>query len=146
MRLKFRKRILSLIVLFNAICIGFYLLGFGVLGEDIPTKEFVLYHGMQIVMEIEIAGICYAVSAFSDRNRLGFGLGVVLLFYAYDLMARVIPDLSDYNILSPFSYANASDIFSSGELSSSAFALGMVLLLLSLGSAFTIYNKRDLAA
>ena len=101
---------------------------------------------MQIVMEIEIAGICYAVSAASTRNRLGFGLGMVLLFYAYDLMARVIPDLSDYKILSPFSYANASDIFSSGELSSSAFALGMVLLLLSLGSAFTIYNNRDLAA
>lgn len=134
------------IVVFNVICVGFYVLGFVILGEEIPAKEFILYHVMQIVMQIEVAAICYSMSAWMKKNKLGLGLGIVLLFYAYDMIARVIPDLSDYKIISPFSYANAADIFSTGEILGGAVLIGVIVLILSVGMAFVVYGKRDLAA
>lgn len=134
------------IILFNLICVCIYVLGFVVLGEDIPVSEFVLYHVMQLIMQIEIAGVCFGLSAFMKKNKLGLGLGIVLLLYAYDMMARVIPDMSDYKIISPFSYANAPDVFSTGKISTPAIVIGMIVLLGSVCVAYIVYQKRDLAA
>lgn len=137
--------IMSHIFLFNLLCVGAYLAGIVVLGEQMPVKEFFLYHIMQIVMQLEIGGICYCLSAFQRKNKLGLGLGVSLFFYAYDLMARVLPDLSDYKLLSPFAYANASDLFSTGEVPVPAAVLGMGVLLAGVGVAHFVYMKKDLA-
>lgn len=134
------------ICLFNLLCVGMYLLGFLVLDEKIPMKEFFLYHIMQLLMQLEVAAICYAISSFMKKNRLGLGLGIVLLLYAYDLMARVIPDLSDYKIISPFSYANAADVLSTGEIFVTETVTGIGILVISICIAHMVYAGRDLAA
>lgn len=127
------------------LCVGLYLCGIGILGEEMPMREFFLYHIMQFFMQLEIAAICYAISAFMKKNKLGLGLGIVLLLYAYDLIARVIPDLSDYKIISPFSYANAADILSTGEISVAAALIGTGVLIISMIVAHLVYVNRDLA-
>ncbi|MGN0395210.1 MAG: ABC transporter permease subunit [Coprococcus sp.] len=134
------------IFIFNVLCVCMYLLGFAILGESISANDFITFHIMQFVMQLEVAGICFGLSAFMKRNRLGVGLGVVLLLYAYDLIARVIPDLSDYKVISPFSYANAADIFSSGEISVTALVIGLAVMSASIIMAYYVYSKRDLAA
>lgn len=133
------------IVLFNVLCVGLYLLGIGILGEEMPMKEFCLFHLMQLLMDLEIAAICFAMSAFMKKNKLGIGLGIVLLLYAFDLIARVVPDLSDYKFITPFGYSNSSDILSTGEVEVSAILIGMGILLIGVGMAYSVYNKRDLA-
>lgn len=137
--------IMSHIILFNLFCVFLYFLGILVLGEEMPVKEFVLYHMMQLLMQLEIAGICFAMSAFQRKNKLGLALGVVLLLYAYDLMARIIPDLSDYKFFSPFSYANAADLLGTGEIYVSAAVLGIIVLAVCFGAAYMVYVKKDLA-
>ncbi len=138
--------IVTHIFLFNVLCVGVYAAGVAILGEDMSVKEFMVNHVLQPFMQLELGAVCYALSAFMKKNKLGLGLGTVLLFYAYDLMARVIPDLADYKIISPFSYANAADIFSTGEISAKAAVLGAVVLLIGVGAAFWGYVKRDLAS
>ena len=97
-------------------------------------------------MQIEIGAICYGVSAWMKKNQLGLGLGIVLLLYGYDLMTRVIPDLSDYKVISPFSYANAADVFSSGTVAGTPVVIGAVVLVVSIWLAHVVYGRRDLAA
>lgn len=134
------------ILLFNLLCTGAYLLGIVLLGEDISMKRLFLYHILQFFMQLELAAICYAISACSKKNKLGLGLGIVLLFYAYDLIARVIPDLSDYKIFSPFSYANAADILSTGTVLAEALLLGVGVLAGCICITYMVYTKKDLAA
>lgn len=134
------------IILFNIICICIYKLGLVILNEEIPDKEFYLYHIMQILMQLEIAALCYAISACMKKNRLGLGLGIVLLLYAFDLIARAIPDLSDYKIITPFSYANAADVLSTGEIYNEAVVFGIVILVFSVCTSHVVYARRDLAA
>ncbi len=136
--------VITNVILFNVICVGVYVFGIVILEEDIDFDRFLLYHGMQLLMHLEIAGICFGLSAFMKKNKLGLGLGIVMLFYAYDLMARVIPDLKDYKLLSPFSYANAADVFSTGEIEMPALILGMLIMIVCVIIAYARYTKRDL--
>lgn len=134
------------IALFNLLCVAFYLFGIVLLGEEIPAGEFFLYHSMQLVMQTELAALCFCISAFLKKNRPGLGLGIVLFLYAFDLMARVIPDLSDAGRLTPFSYANAPDILSGKEVPASSAVLGVFILLIAVGLSLWRYNGRDLAS
>ena len=138
--------VITNVIIFNVISVGAYTLGIVILGEDIDFDRFFLYHGMQLLMHLEIAGICFGLSAFMKKNKLGLGLGIVMIFYAYDLMSRVIPDLSDYKILSPFSYSNAADIFSTGQVEVPALVLGIVVMTVCVIAAYIRYGKRALAA
>lgn len=133
------------VALFNLLCVIAYVLGIIILQESIPAKQFILYHALQVMMQIEFAAICYAVSASKKKNQLGLGLGIVLLCYAFDLMTKVIPDLADWKIISPFSFANASAILSTGDIYVSAMVFGIVIQLMSMCLAFVVYIKRDLA-
>lgn len=90
-------------------------------------------------------GICFGLSAFMKKNKLGLPFGIVLILYIYDLMARVVPDLSDYKVVSPFSYANAADILSTSELSIVGLVVGVVILIAGICVSCVVYGKRDLA-
>lgn len=131
------------LLLFHLLCVGLYGLGFLLLGENISGKELFLYHAMQLLAGLELAGICFAASAFSHQNRLGAGLGIVLFFYAYDLISRVAPEMEKLSILSPFAYANASRILGTGEIAARGVLLGAGVLVLALGCAYAKYVGKD---
>lgn len=136
----------SCILIFNVCCVVLYLLGFAMLGENIEAEHFVLYHGMQLLMQLELGSICFLISACVKKNKFGAGFGVVLLLYALDMLARIVPDLEKVSIITPFAYANAADIFSGGGLEAGAFILGMAVLLTVLTGSFMVYERKDLAA
>lgn len=133
------------LLLFHLLCTAFYGLGFVLLGEGIPGKELFLYHVMQLMLGLEVAGICFAASAFFRQNRLGTGLGLVLFFYALDLMGRVAPEAEKLSFFSPFSYANAAEILSTGKTAAGSALFGGAVLFLALGIAHAKYVRKDLA-
>lgn len=138
--------VVILLTLFTIICAVFYVCGFVYLGEDVPTQEFTAFMLRQFLMNIETAAICFGISAFSGKSKMGMGLGIVLLCYVYDLMGRVVPDLKDYLFIGPYSYANASEIFSGIEVEAPALVTAAIVTACCVAMAFIIFNKRDLAS
>jgi ABC-2 type transport system permease protein len=134
------------IVFFTVVCALLYMAGFKALNEEIPMKEFMTFMGMNLLMNIEVAGICFGISALSGKNKMGMGLGLALIFYVYDLIGRVVPDLKDSLFIGPYSYANASTIFSGKETDAAAVAVAVIITVAAVISAFVIYDKRDLAS
>lgn len=134
------------LVCFMVICGFFYAAGFLMLGENDFGKEFVLFLLLQLMMNVEVAAICFVISAISRKNRLGVGIAVAMLLYLYDLMARVVPDLKDVIFLSPFSYANATSVFSNADMDTTALVLGTIVIIVMTGLAGFIYARRDLAS
>ena len=143
--MKFAAVLMNL-VCFTAICALFYLAGFVGLGETEIGGEFAAFMLLQLMMNVEVAAICFVISAVSKKNRLGLGISVAMLLYVYDLMARVVPDLKDVMFLSPFSYANATTIFSNAKPETAALLLGGFVILGMTGIAGIIYARRDLAS
>jgi len=136
----------SMLVLFTLVCGVLYSLGFVILGEDIPTGEFLTYMFRQLLMNLEIAGVCLALSAISGKNRMGLGLGITLIFYLYDIIGRVVPSLKEYLFVGPYSYANASVIFSDGETPVQAFITATIVIVACAMFSVFYYDKRDLAS
>ncbi len=138
--------VLSVLVLFTVVCGLLYLSGFFILGEHVPGKELFTFLVCQMLMNIEIAGICFLVSALSTRIKTGAGLGIALIFYVYDIVGRVVPDLKDYLFMGPFSYANASEIMAGEKTPVKAVVTGLIITIICVATAFYGYNKRDLAS
>ncbi|MCR4586728.1 MAG: ABC transporter permease [Lachnospiraceae bacterium] len=137
--------LLAELVIFTLICGALYILGFAALKEDISWKEMMIFLGSMLLMNIEISAVALIISACSARNRMGIGLGLALIFYSYDLIGRVVPDMKDYLFLGPFSYTNASEIFAGKETPAAALITGAAVIITALLASFTIYMKKDLA-
>ena len=76
---------------------------------------------------------------------MGLGLGASLVIYTYDLIGRVIPSLRDYLFIGPFSYSNASEIFAGIEAPKYSILLGVIITIVAVTGAYSVYIKRDLA-
>jgi ABC-2 type transport system permease protein len=100
----------------------------------------------QLGMTMEIAAICFGISAMSGKSKIGLGLGITLFFYFYDLLGRVVPDIEDYLFLGPYSYANASEIFTGVEPSMESLITAILVSLAFIGSGFFVFERRDLAS
>lgn len=143
--MKFCSVVLNLLA-FTLICGTLYYAGVCVVGEKEFLSDLLKYLPFQFLMNLEIAAICFVISAWSKRNRLGLGISVAMIFYAYDLIARVIPDLKDTLFLSPFSYANAATILSNAELDKMAIGIGGMVIVAGIVMAWLMYTRRDLAS
>ncbi len=137
--------ITCILVAFNLLCGGLYWSGIVVLGEEMPLQEFLLFMVMQTLMHLEIGTICFALSAAMKKNKFGIGLGVVLMVYVCDMIARVVPDIKDVKVVSPFSYANAADILSAGSVELIPVLIGIGVMAVCIGLAYLVFTKRDLA-
>lgn len=138
--------VMSLVILFNVISALVYAGGFGILHEEIPVREFLLFHSFQTILDLEVSAICFAVSSFMKRNKLGVGLGMVLVLYAVDMIARVVPDIEKVRCISPFSYANAAELMSGEDIYGAGLAIGIPVLLVCVVLAYVTYVRRDIAA
>lgn len=138
--------LVSNILIFNLVCVAFYVLGFVLLNEDISGKEMALYHLAQVLMQIEIATVCFMISAFTRKNLLGAGLGISILAFSLDMMCRIIPAIEDAKYITPFYYSNAADIFSSGKIDETMLTIGIGITVVAFIAAWVKYQKKDLAS
>ena len=138
--------LVSNILIFNLVCVGMYLLGFFIMGEDVNEKEMALFHVAQFLMHVEIGTVCFLVSAFTKRNLLGAGLGIAIFMFAVDMMCRIIPAIENLKYITPFYYANAADIFTNGKLDGVMVGIGAGITIAALVVAFGWYRKKDLGA
>lgn len=134
------------IFLFNMICIIWIIAGFAA-GQVMPdVKNLVLYHVVQFFMQLEIGSICFLISAFCKRKQMGAALGFAVLMYLFDMLCRVIPDMDYMKYITPYYYANASDIFTDGSIDMVLVCIGIGITVVCVAASLVVYGKKDLAA
>lgn len=138
--------LLVTLLLFNALIIGLELLGIWQIDLDFSYKSFFQYHALAILMQVEITSLTFLVSAVNTKKQTGLALGLTLILYAMDMMARVIPDIEFLNYLTPYYFANGSDVFSQEKLEPISVIISLGVIILSLLASLAIYRKKDLSA
>lgn len=136
--------LLTLILAFNGVGILFEVAGICGVGGNFAWKEYMLYHGMSLVMQVEIGSVCFFISACTKKKQIGAALGLSILLYLVDVMCRVVPDLEWTKFVTPFYYCNAADIFSRSETEVVSIGIGVVITVAAVLAAGTIYKKRDI--
>lgn len=133
-----------LIFLFNCICLVWVLAGFLAAGEAVPWREFVLYHGAQLLMHLEVGSVCFLVSALSSKKQTGAALGFAVLLYMMDLMCRIVPDIEALKYVTPYYFSNATDIFTEGSVDGVMAGISLGVTAMSVCLAAVICHKRDI--
>ncbi|MDY3917963.1 MAG: ABC transporter permease subunit [Candidatus Limivivens sp.] len=132
------------IILMNAVV---YILSVGsiaLVGESIPWKEITLLHLAFLLLQIEIAGICFGISAFLRRGSIGIGLGVAILLYFLNLIANISDQAEFLNYFTPFGYADGAEIMANVRLDGGLILLGMAYGLCGIAAAYVKYSKKDI--
>lgn len=133
-----------MLLILNLICTALFVIGLLILEESMDIKSFLLFHGLQFFMHVEIASIAFFISSISRKKLMGIGLGGVLVLYVADMMCRIIPDIEGIKYITPFYYSNAADIFSSGKAEIVPILIGGVLLAASVVGSIWFYSKKDI--
>lgn len=137
--------ILLQICILNAVTVLVSVIMTAAIGETLQMKEFLLLHLAYLLLQVEIAAICFSVSAFLRRGSLGAGLGLALLLYFMNLLANISDQAQFLQWITPYAYADAASIISEGTLDAGRILLGLAYAAVSLLAAFWYYNRKDIA-
>lgn len=134
------------LVIFNLAVMGCAVLSFVIIGEDLAWKEFLLLHLAFFVLQVEIACICFGISAFLHRSGIGIGLGLAGLFYFINIIHNISGSAEFLKYCTPFAYADASNIVADARIDGGLLLLGLVLSVAGIVGGFVKYVKKDIAA
>jgi len=132
------------IVLMNLLVFAVSIASVAAIGEEIPWKEIVLLHLAYFLLQIEIAGICFGISAFLKRGSLGAGLGIAAVLYFLNLIANILETAGFLKYITPFGYAEGADIVTNGRLEEGLVLLGMLYGIIGIAAAFSWYCRKDI--
>lgn len=113
-------------------------------GEDIPWTELGLLHLAYFLVQAELAGICFGISAFLRRSGLGFGLGIAAVMYFLNITANISKSAEFLKYITPFGYAEGADILANNSLDMKMLLPGMLYTAVGIGAAYWKYCRKDI--
>lgn len=136
--------VLLQITAMNVLILAISLVSILFIDEEIPWKELLLFHLAYYLLQIEIGGICFGISAFLRRGGLGIGLGLACLLYFLNLIANISESAEFLKYITPFGYADGTDIVTEEALNGPMVAVGMCLAVIGIAAAYWKYNRKDI--
>lgn len=134
-----------LIAIFSVVCMLLGIAGFVSIGEDVVWKSYFIYFLGQFLMYLQIAGICFGISAFLKKNNIGLGIGIAMILYFVNLFANITDKVENLHYITPFSYSDAAEIFTSEKLQAEYLIPGMVIMAVFVVIGYIRYNRKDLS-
>lgn len=137
--------IVGLIVTYNLLCFAWSLLGFAIIGESIVWNKLLLLHLSQFFMELEIAAICFGISAFLKKLNIGLGIGIALLLYFLHLLGNITASVEKVHYITPFYYSDAATVYEDTSIPLVYVLIGLGITIVSILVAYLRYTKKDLS-
>lgn len=138
--------VLVQILALNLIIYGLALVSTAAVGGEILWKEFHLMHFAYLLMQLELAGMAFGISAFMKKNSAGVGLGIAVLMYFLNLVANIADSAEFLKYITPFGYSDGADIVAEGCLNVPMAALGLCFGAAGITAAYLKYCGKDIQA
>ncbi len=136
--------VIAQIVVMNLVILGCSFLSMAVIGEQSPWKDVLLMHFAYFLLQLELAGICFGISAFLCRGSIGIGLGLAALMYVLNLIANMTERAAFLKYITPFGYCEGADIVADGRLAVAKIVLGMLFACTGIAAAYIRYCRKDI--
>lgn len=132
------------IVLMNAVIYLLSVSSIAMIGEEILWKELSLLHFSFFLVQLELAGICFGISAFLRRSGLGIGIGIAAIMYFLNIVANISESAEGLKYITPFGYADSAEIVAKVSLDGKMILCGMALMVAGILAAYWKYTKKDI--
>lgn len=133
-----------LITTFNLIIYGVSIGCIALIGEEIPLAALSWIYLAYYFMQLELAGICFGISAFLSRNGAGIGIGIAAMMYFLNLIANISESAEFLKPLTPFGYCEASQIIADLNLNWLYIGIGMAIMVVFIVIGFIQYSRKDI--
>ena len=141
------KKLIAVMIQITALNVVVYLLAVGsmaAVGEAVPWKEVSLLHLAFFLLQAEIACVCFGISACLWRGGIGIGLGLAIALYFLNILANLTKGADVLKYLTPFGYADGSDIITHGAINGTRLLAGLGFAACGLVLAYIRYNRKDI--
>lgn len=129
----------------NAVCFLLAVGSVACIGENIPWKELWLLHLACFLVQLELEGICFGMSAFLRRSGMGQGMGIAICLYFLNILANLSKSAHFLKYFTPFAYAEGADVLSNGALDTGLILLGLCVTLAGIAAAYWQYRRKDIS-
>lgn len=141
------EKLIAVLIQITAMNLFIYAISVGsmtMIGEEIPWKEVNLLHFAYYLLQIELAGICFGISAFLRKGSIGVGLGIAIMMYFLNLIANIAEAVEFLKYITPFGYCDGADIVSNGCLNRTMVTIGMAMGIAGITVAYLHYTRKDI--
>ena len=135
-----------IILILNIVVLICSVLSIKMIDEEIFWDELLLFHLAYLLMQFEIAGICFGISAFIKKSGMGIGIGIAGLMYLLNIVANISEDAKPLKYITAFGYTEGSDIINNKEISTDYLIPGMILMVIFIAIGYIKYSKKDISA
>lgn len=115
-----------------------------VIGESPDWEKMALLFLAYFIMQVEVASICFGLSAFLHRGGTGLGLGIAAVFYFLNIIANLTEKVRFLKYITPFGYTEGAEIIRTGTIEGKYAAIGTLFAVVSICAAFWKYTKKDI--
>lgn len=141
------EKLIAVLIQITAMNLIIYALSVGsiaAIDETIPWKEINLLHLAYYLLQIELAGVCFGISAFMQKGSIGVGLGIAAMLYFLNLIANIAEVAEFLKYITPFGYCEGADIVAKGALNGTMVAVGMLFCVGGIAAAYLKYTRKDI--
>ena len=141
------EKLIAVLIQITVLNIIIYALSVGsiaAVGETVPLKEISLLHLAYYLLQLELSGICFGISAFLRKGSAGLGLGIATVMYFLNLIANIADVAAFLKYITPFGYCEGADIVSNGRLNGVMVSVGAVIGIAGIIIAYLKYTRKDI--
>lgn len=133
------------ILILNAVVYVTAVSSIALIGETVPWQEITLMHTAYLILQLELAGICFGVSAFLRRGSIGTGLGIAVIMYFLNIIANLTESAEFLKYITPFGYADGAEIVRNVSLDTNMIVIGLLFAAIGISAGFIKYCRKDIS-
>lgn len=133
------------IVILNVVVYVIAASSIALIDEKVPWQEITLMHTAYLILQLELAGICFGVSAFLRRGSIGTGLGIAVIMYFLNIIANLTESAEFLKYITPFGYADGAEIVRNVSLDMNMIAIGLAFAVVGILAGFIKYCRKDIS-
>ena len=115
-----------------------------VIGESPEWEKMALIFLAYFLLDLEVAFICFGLSAFLRRGGFAVSLGITMAFYFMNILANITDEIKFLKYITPYGYTDSGYIIKNGALDFKYMWVGLLLAAAGIITAYTVYTKKDI--
>ena len=138
--------VFAVIVIMNAVVLACSALALLIIGEEIAWGSVMLFHAAFLILQFQIASICFGISAFVHKGSIGTGIGIAAVLYFMNIISNITEDARVLKYITPFGYTDCSYIANNHGLEVKYLVPGLCFMAAGIVAGYIKYLHKDIRA